>query len=185
MRQSKRSLKDRFTRTAVAALSTGAVFGLLASPASASTTTQPVAGTTLSDISIAIGTPLSAFTNFNPGGTATASGTLIATDTSASPALTVQDAATGTPGHMLAAGTGCTGSETSLTNALQVTVSSTGWTSATGSPLSISGTAQTIANAAAPQSASTLTTGYTQSIGAGEAMLTGCVYSLTATYTLS
>jgi len=153
--------------------------------ASAATTTQTVSGTTLSDISIAIGTPLSAFTNFNPGGSAAASGTLVATDTSAAPGLTIQDTATGHPGHMVAAATGCTGSEAFLANPLGVTVSGTGWTSATGSPISVSGTAQSVASASAPQSASTLTTAYAQSILISEAMLTGCVYTLTATYTLS
>jgi hypothetical protein len=52
-------------------------------------------------------------------------------------------------------------------------------------PVSISGSSQTVASSTSqPLAASLLTANYSQSIGSAETLLTGCVYSLTATYTL-
>jgi hypothetical protein len=51
--------------------------------------------------------------------------------------------------------------------------------------VSISGSNQTVASASAqPLAANLLTTNYSQTIPSNEVMLTGCVYSLTSTYTL-
>jgi hypothetical protein len=162
-----------------------AMFGMTGSAAAISTT-QTVAGTTQSSISLAIGTPVSGFTTgFQPGSTATTSGTLVATSTSSAPALQVEDAtSTSNKGHMQAAATGCTSSESALTDALSVTVpSGAGFTSS--GAVSVSGTNQTVASATAPVAAATVTTNYSQTIGSGEALLTGCVYNITNTYTLS
>jgi hypothetical protein len=51
--------------------------------------------------------------------------------------------------------------------------------------VSISGTNQTVSSATSQLLAtSVFTTNYSQTFAAGEALRTGCVYSLTATYTL-
>jgi hypothetical protein len=86
---------------------------------------------------------------------------------------------------MKAAPLGCTGSDAQLANPLDVTVNSLvpGVTSA-GSK-SISGTAQTVASStSALLAANLLTTNYSQVIPSSEIMLAGCVYTMTATYTL-
>jgi hypothetical protein len=41
-----------------------------------------------------------------------------------------------------------------------------------------------VATASAPLAAAALTTSYSQAIPSAQVMLTGCVYTLTATYTL-
>lgn len=168
---------------ALAAFAAIAGMAIFTSPAMAASTGQVVSGTTQSSISLALGTAPLFTTNFAPGNTATASGTLVATDTSAAPVLTVQDQAAANAGKMHAAATGCTGSEAFLANPLSVTITGTGVTSS--GAVSLSGTAQQVASATAPIAATTLTTSYSQTIGSAETMLTGCVYSLTATYTLS
>jgi hypothetical protein len=153
--------------------------------AEATTATQQVSGTSLGLLSLAAALPATFTTGFQAGSTATTTGLLTATDTSPSFSLTVQDNATGTPGHMVAAASGCTGSAASLGNPLSVNVSSLlgGVTSA--GPISVSGTAQTVASATNQLLAATVfTANYSQTIAASEVLRTGCVYSLTATYTL-
>lgn len=118
---------------------------------------------------------------FQPGQTATGSGSLIAVDLFPW-TLTVMDAGAGA-GHMVKAATGCVGSDPQLFNALTVTVTGGGVTSP--GPKPISGTATTVASGNGTLSLGiTLTTGYSQVIPASQVMLTGCAYSLTATYTL-
>jgi hypothetical protein len=167
---------------ALAAISAPALF---AARAFAATTTSTLTGTVQSNIAIAVGTaPLPFTTGFYPGGTATTSGTLVVSDTNATPTLTVQDAtSTSNYGHMHAAATGCSGSEAALANPLQVTVSGTPFTSA--GTVSLAQSATTVATASAPVAAATLTTSYEQKINSSETLLAGCVYSVTATYTLS
>ncbi|MEA2271305.1 MAG: hypothetical protein QOI98_13 [Solirubrobacteraceae bacterium] len=135
--------------------------------------------TPASALSLTIGTSAS-FANFRPGQTATGAGSLIAT---ALPpwTLTVADLGPGA-GHMVKAATGCTGSDAQLTNALTVTVTGSGFTSA-GSK-AISGTATTVASGSNVLVAAVLATNYSQVIPTSQTMLTGCVYTLTATYTL-
>jgi hypothetical protein len=148
---------------------------------------QTVAGTTAGTLSLSVGTPAAFGTTLSPGTTQTAVGTLLATSTNPSWNLAVRDNAS-TPGKMDAlGGLTCTGSEANLTNALSVNVTG-GGTSA--GPVSISGVDQTVASAGgsnpdAPLAAATLTNNYSQTIGSGETLTAGCVYSLTATYTLS
>jgi len=116
---------------------------------------------------------------FQPGQTATGSGTLTVAAPLGSWTLKVQDS-TGA-GFMAKAAAGCAGSDAQLTNRLSVTVTGSGVTSA-GSKL-IDGTATQVANG--PLTVATiLTTAYAQIIPASQTMLTGCAYTLTATYTL-
>ena len=159
--------------------------GLSASPALASSSAgQAVTGTTLSALSLAVGTPAAFATGFSPGGSPTATGTLTAADTSPSWTLTALDSGTG-HGKMVSAGTGCTGSDATLTNPVDINVTSVlpGVTSA--GALSLTGSAQTFASASNQLlSAAALTTAYTLTIPSSQVMLTGCVYSLTTTFTL-
>jgi hypothetical protein len=131
-----------------------------------------------SALSLTIGTPAT-FANFRPGQTATGSGSLVAT---ALPpwTLTVADLGSGA-GHMVKAGTGCNGSDSQLTNALTVSVTGSGTSAGTKS---IGATPTTVASGSNILVAAVLTTNYSQVIPASQTMLTGCVYSLTATYTL-
>lgn len=155
--------------------------GTFAGPAQAAE--QLVTGTTQGVLALTAGTAPLFTTGFQPGGTATANGTMTATNTAALSTLTVVDSAATTPGNMDATGATCTGSDTSLTNALTTGVTGTGVT--TSGVKTLSETAQTVATAAAPISAAVLTAAYSQAIPAAQLMLTGCVYTLTATYTLS
>jgi hypothetical protein len=156
-----------------------------AGPANAASATQIVSGTSLGVLAITA-TPTSAFTTgFQAGSTANTSGLLTLTDTNPSWNLTVKDAATSNPGHMAASTLGCSGSESSLQNPLSVSVTSLlGGVNAAG-PVNISGSPQTVASATNQLlAASILTANYSQPINASETLLAGCVYSLTATYTL-
>jgi hypothetical protein len=166
------------------ALAASAVLALGSGAAHAAQGTQAITGIPLEVIAIA-GTPTAFSTGFAAGQTATTTGTLVATDTNPGFNLTVQDTASAHPGHMVAAGTGCTGSVGSLLNPLSVSVTSPLGGVHSDGPVGISGAAQAVASAtAAPLAASVLTTNYSQTLAAGEDLLTGCVYSLTATYTL-
>jgi hypothetical protein len=122
--------------------------------------------------------------NFTSGATATATGTLTATDTSPSWTLQVQDNGAGA-GHMVASASGCAGSDTQLANRLKVAVTSPlGGVVAAGSQ-SIGATPVTVASATSqPLASNVLTTSYLQVIPSNELMRLGCVYTLTATYTL-
>ena len=121
---------------------------------------------------------------FQPGQTATGSGLLTAVDSNPTWTLTVADAGAGA-GHMVKAATGCTGSSAQLTDALTVDVTSlVGAVNSAGSK-AISATATTVASGSGALLLPTLlTTSYSQTIPASQAMLTGCAYTLTATYTL-
>jgi hypothetical protein len=124
------------------------------------------------------------FTTFSPGQTATATGALTATDTNASWTLQVQDNGAGA-GYMVAGATGCAGSDSQLSNALQVTVSSSLGGVVSAGQRAIGATPVTVASATSQLlSASVLTTGYSQAIPTTQVMRTGCTYALTATYTL-
>ena len=125
------------------------------------------------------GGPLPTLTPFQPGQTATGSGALTAISLLAW-TLTVEDAGTGA-GHMVKAASGCVGSDAQLTNALTVAVTISGVTS---TRRTITATPTTVATGAGLVSAFTVTTNYSQVIPAAQVMRTGCVYTLTATYTL-
>jgi hypothetical protein len=165
-----------------------AMVSLLASDAGSATaasSTQAVSGTSLGVLAIAAAPTTTFTTGFQPGSTANTTGLLTVTDTNPSWSLTVNDAATSNPGHMTASALGCSGSESSLQNPLAVSVTSLlGGVNSVG-PVNISGSPQTVASATNQLlAASVLTANYSQTIGSGEALLSGCVYSLPATYTL-
>jgi hypothetical protein len=166
-------------------LATISLLAIDACPATAASATQAVSGTSLGVLAIAA-TPATTFTTgFQAGSTATTTGLLTVTDTNPSWSLTVNDAATGDPGHMAAGTLGCSGSESSLQNPLSVGVTSLlGGVSSAG-PVNISGAPQTVASATNQLlAASILTANYSQTINSSETLRSGCVYSLTATYTL-
>jgi len=167
------------------AISAAVATGVTATPGLAAVGTELVQGTTLASLSLSAGTGASFSTGFTTGGTATSSGALTATDTSLSWTLQVKDTASSNPGHMAAAASGCSGSDASLANPLSVQVTSPlGGVTSAGS-VSISGTNQTVASATSQLlAANVFTTNYTQVIPSTEVLRTGCVYSLTATYTL-
>ena len=175
----------RFARKSFGALIVMIGIGALASPAYAVSAGESVSGTTGTSLSLTAGTGAVFASNFSPGNTATASGLLTATDTSPSWTLQVKDTASSNAGKMAAAATACSGSDANLGNPLQVNVTSPlgGVTSA--GAVSISGTNQTVASATNQLlAANALTTNYSQTISSSQVMVAGCVYSLTATYTL-
>lgn len=128
--------------------------------------------------------PGSALSQFEPGKTATGSGAVTATDTSPSWTLQVEDQGSGA-GKMVAAATGCGGSDPMLANPLQLEVMSppSGVTSA--GQISLSNSNQTIASSTSQVLTSQVfTVDYSQLLPPDETMLAGCVYSITVTYTL-
>jgi hypothetical protein len=135
-----------------------------------------------SALSLGIGTGAT-LAPFQPGRTATGSGSLIVIAIG-SWSLTVKDGGTGA-GHMVKAATGCTGSDANLTNALTVTVPSVAGVVTSAGSKSISATATTVATGTTTILAGvSIATSYAQIIPASQAILTGCAYTLTATYTL-
>ncbi len=164
--------------------------GAVAGPAMAVSGGEAVSGTTLSSISLTASSGAVFTTNFSPGNTATATGALTAADTNSSWTLQVEDTAASNAGKMKTAALGCTGSDAALANPLNVSVTApvslpTGGGVTTTSPVSLSGTNQTVASATSQLlAADVFTTNYSQTIPSSEVMLTGCVYSVTATYTL-
>ena len=180
------SRKDpRLLLRAATALAAVAATGLFASSAMAVSAGEPVTGTTLSALSLTAGTGAVFATNFSPGNTASSTGALTATDTSNTWTLQVKDTASSNAGKMQAAALGCTGSDPVLTNPLQVSVTSPlGGVNSAGT-VSLSGTNQTVASATNQLlAANVLTTNYSQVIPNSQVLLTGCVYSLTSTYTI-
>lgn len=164
----------------------GAACGVQAGPALA--LDQVVSGTTLSTLALTAATPASFGTTLAPGATVNSTGgTLTATSTSPSWNVTVQDQAVGTPGHLVAGGVGCTGSAANLANAASVNVSpavANGSITSAGAT-AVSGAAQQVISAAnVLLSATVFNTAFSQVIGSSELLTAGCVYSLTATYTI-
>jgi hypothetical protein len=134
-------------------------------------------------ISLTPGT-VSALTPFAPGATGTASGTLIATDASSSWTLQAQDTGSGA-GKLVASTTGCTGSDSVLSNALQLSASSTLSGVNSAGTISLGSGNQTVASSTTTALAATvLNSSYTQVVPDTQTMLTGCAYSITVTYTL-
>jgi hypothetical protein len=162
-----------------------AAIAFLPSSALATTATQTVTGTTLETIAITA-TPVTAFgTSFAPGATPSASGSLILTDTNPTWALTAQDTSIGVPGHLAAAAAGCSGSEAHLVNPLSISVESNLSGVTLNGAVSLSGSPQTLASSSSRAlAADTFSTNYSQPIGSGETLRSGCVYTLTVTYTL-
>jgi hypothetical protein len=170
----------------LASLAAGIV-ALAIGPASAgaASSNQVVSGTTLGVLAIAAAPAAPFTTGFQAGSTATTTGLLTLTDTNPSWTLSVNDAATSTPGHMVAAAAGCNGSEPSLQNPLSVSVTSLLGGATSAGPVSISGSPQPVSSATNQLLAANIfTASYSQTINSGESLLAGCLYSLTATYTL-
>jgi hypothetical protein len=168
-------------------LGAGVAFAATSAPALGASAGEPVSGTTPSVIALTASAGATFLSAFSPGNTPTAAGSLTATDTN--PGWTLQaadtNAGSSNKGHMLAGATGCAGSDASLVNALNVnvTTSLSGVTSA--GQVAISGTAVTVSSAtSALMAANPFVTHYSVVIPATEVMLSGCVYSMTATYTL-
>ncbi len=122
-----------------------------------------------------------------PGRTAVGSGSLTAsTLLSLGWTLTVQAGAGASAGHLQAAGAGCGGSDPQLSNALSVTVTSTGGLGGfvSAGAVTIGEAPKQVASATLALLSIAMTTSYSQVIPASEVMRTGCVYGLTITYTL-
>lgn len=136
-------------------------------------------------LSIGVGTPPGPLTPFQPGATARASGTLVVASPLASWTLTAVDGTPGTatPGRLQRSAL-CSGGVPYLAQPLTVTATALlgGATSAGGRALG----AVPVSLATGPATlATTLTTSFTQAIGAAETLVSGCSYSVTVTYTLS
>lgn len=176
---------SNFARALTMSVIATLAFTVAPSVAQATTTTQLVSGSAVGSIALAVGAPAPFVGGFQAGSTATTTGILTVTDTSPHWTLSVEDAATGDPGHLVAGSSGCAGSEANLQNPLSVSVTSLlgGVTSA--GAVSISGAPHTVASATNQLlAANVFTTNYSQTIGSSEVLLSGCAYSLTATYTL-
>lgn len=176
------------SRRTIGIFATGLVAAALAlapSAASAASSSQVVSGTSLGLLAI-LATPTASFTTgFQPGSTASTTGLITLTDTNPNWTLSVHDEATSDPGHMIAAASGCSGSVPALGSPLAVNVTSLLPGASSAGPVNISGSPQTVSSATNQLlSANIFTANYSQTIGSGEALLAGCVYSMTATYTL-
>jgi hypothetical protein len=126
----------------------------------------------------------SALAPFEPAANATATGSLTATDSNLAWTLQAEDQGSGA-GKMVASASGCPGSDATLANPLQLSVSSTLSGVNGAGTISLSGANQTVASSSTTALASTvLTASYTQVIPATEHMALGCVYTITVTYTL-
>lgn len=158
---------------------------------------EVVAGTTLSSIALSAsgtaGTP-ALFSNFAPNNTATATGALTAVDTNPTWTLQVADLGTGA-GKMIQTGGTCTNSESQLSRALTVgvTAPTSGLPTGTGitvdPAVTLSGASQNLATNTTGTggqllSGNVFTTSYSVAIPSSDIMTSGCIYGLTATYTL-
>lgn len=170
----------------LSAITSAFVLGSPAAPSFA--LSQLVSGTALSTLSLTAGTPAVFGTSLAAGTTVgSTGGTLTGVSTSPSWSLAVRDQAAGTPGHLVAAASGCSGSTPALTNAAKVTVTpvvANGAITSAGQK-AITGSDVTVASASNALLASTVfTTAYQQVIDSDEVLTAGCVYSMTTTYTL-
>ncbi|MDX6641956.1 MAG: hypothetical protein QOF12_2967 [Solirubrobacteraceae bacterium] len=180
----RRSYPTMKFRLPLAVLATAAALAIPAGSAMAANTPEQLSGVTLGTLAIAAGTGAVFTSNFAPGGVATQTGALTATDTSPSWSLKARDAGTGA-GHMVAAATGCTGSDSQLTNATQVSITSPLGGVTPDAAISLSGTDQPVASATSQLlAANVLVTHYSVTIPTAQQMLTGCAYSQNVTYTL-
>lgn len=176
-------MKQSLRRAPVLAAVVAALAVAAPASAGAATANQLVSGTTGGLLALTGGAAIATGVTLTPGATTMTSGVLSLGITLSRWTLTVQDNATGSRGHMVAAASGCTGGEASLTNPLSVSIG--GLLGVTpGPPVSISGAAQQVASGTA-LGALVLTANYSQAVNADEALLSGCVYSLTSTYTLA
>jgi hypothetical protein len=169
----------RHITVGLAAVAASAAFATSAS-AAGTTGDQLVGGTTLSTLSLGVSTPAVLLTGFAPGGSASGTGAVVVTSTN--PWNLKAADGTANAGHLGQTGGTCTGSEATTANALSVTTTGVvpGNTTSTGA-VSLNGTPQKVAGGVF---ADTLTNAYTLALGDTEALLTGCVYGTTITYTV-
>jgi hypothetical protein len=165
-------------------LAAATTIGALAfAPAAQAQTTDLVSGTTVGSLSLAVSTPASAMLNFTPGNTATAAGAITVTSTGPW-FLKVADNGDATAGKMKRQNVSevCEDGTDELASSLTVTGTPVVGTNPSAGPVAIGGSATTIANGALSD---VVTTAYSQEIGATEQLQVGCIYNLTATYTVT
>ena len=177
------------SRMAAAVIATGSA--LAAFPAGASALNQTVTGTSLSNIALSAPVTATFGTSLSGGATATSTaGSVSVVDTNASWTLAANDAtATTGDGHLKAAASGCTGSESELAQAVKLqagTPTPTGPSIAAQFSLPAnSASAATMLSGTAPIPLTVVPTNFSQTVGTGETLLGGCVYTITVAYTLS
>jgi hypothetical protein len=166
-------MKSRLLAAAVVAAG-----GLTAAiPGAAPAATQPVSGTVAAILGLAVPTPV-ALSPLTPGQTSTGTGTMGIIANVLDPwVLRISDAGVTGPGHLQR--TVGTGGATQLATALSWTATPLAGTAGSGT---LTATPQTAASGTGP---TTLTTGYSQPVGAGESLVTGNTYGLTVTWTIS
>ena len=177
------------TRALIAA--TAVAGALTAFPAGASALNQTVTGTSLSNIALSAPVTATFGTSLSGGTTANSTaGSVSVVDSNASWTLSANDAtATTGDGHLKAAASGCTGSESELSNAVQLQAGTpvpSGPTPAAQFSLPAnSASAATMLSGSAPVPLTVVPTNFSQTVGTGETLLGGCVYTITVAYTLS
>lgn len=167
----------RATRLGAAVAGT-VVAGVLAAPAHAL------------NIGISAATPATFGTTLAPGASVTSTGGSV-TVTSllglTGWTLSVKDATAGA-GRLQAAGVGCSGSASQLANRVRIYTPNPGYSSlSVAADHAVTGADTTVATYSplvTLLSSVTLTTQFTQDVGAGEILRAGCVYSTTITYTV-
>ena len=156
----------------------------LAPAASAQTTgDQVVAGTTVGTLALGIAAPTAAVAPLQPGTTATGTGVIVVTST-APWTLSVQDNVATNPGHLLRGPLApCSvAGDSFLASPLGLSASGLGAGTVSGGATNLSGAPQALASGTLSD---TITINYSQPVGAAERLQTGCIYSATATYTVS
>lgn len=126
----------------------------------------------------------STLSNLATGQRAAGSATILATDTSGLWTLQAEDTGSGA-GKMVASSTGCTGSASPLANPLRISVS-TSLSGVTTNTIDLSSSKQPLASASnvAMLTPATFNANYTQVVPSTQALLNGCIYTITVTYTL-
>jgi hypothetical protein len=155
----------------------------LAPAASAQTGDQIVTGTTVGTLALGIAAPTAVVAPLQPGTTATGTGVLVVTST-APWTLSVQDNVVTNPGHLLRAALApCSAAgDAFLGSPLGLTAGGLGAGTVSAGAVNLSGAPQSLANGTLSD---TITVNYSQPVGAAERLETGCIYSATATYTVS
>lgn len=136
-------------------------------------------------LGLSVGTPPGSLSPFRPGATATATGTLVISSPLAAWTLQISDGTAGTPvpGHLQRSAL-CSQGVSSLAQPLSITSAALLGTSTSTGPQSLGSAPVTVSSGPATV-ATTVTTNYSQVIGGSEALVQGCAYTVTVTYTLS
>lgn len=144
-------------------------------------TTFSTAPSALAALSIGVGTAPTLSPQLKAGQTSTATGTLTVSISlpDLNWTLFARDANATNPGHLLRAGA-CSGGAISLAAPLSLTATPVLGTSAGAK--SLSGSQQQVASGTL---ISAVNMSYSQAVGAAEALMGGCSYSATVTFTLS